>query len=67
MSFVIKKLRFDLADAQERAVRLEIEKAELQATVDGLIGILEEFCRDETERRSHRFWWNENEFVSFQT
>jgi hypothetical protein len=59
------KLKSDLTLAQEQNVLLRIEKAQLQVLVDGLTKIIEEFCKDEIERRSHLCWWAEDQIVSF--
>jgi hypothetical protein len=61
---------FDLGivdvDSESTEVRrLKQEKAQLQVLVDGLTKIIEEFCKDEVERRSHLCWWDGDEIVSF--
>jgi hypothetical protein len=38
---------------KEENVLLQIEKAQQQILIDGLTKIIEEFCKDEIERRSH--------------
>jgi hypothetical protein len=52
-------------ELEEQNVLLRIEKAQLQVLVDGLTKIIEEFWKDEIERRSHLAWWDEDQIVSF--